>query len=203
MNLKKVKYPSRNIFDLTNQEIIRLVDFLINQSNLDRIVHSLYSERKSLTRDMIYRKIEVNHAFYDWAYAVIVTLKFSDLDKEVKTGFILANKGGGVSENELYELDFQISSIKGFFEPFQDVVLGMVYDQYQIDFDYSHLLIYIKEFYEFLETDLQMWNTNLAEDRYASNPQLVGLYQEQQRETYFIQELTEIGDKEKLIQLSK
>lgn len=203
MNLEKVKYHSRNIFDLTNQEIIRLVDFLINQSNLDRIAHSLYTERKSLSRDIIYRKIEVKHAFYDWAYAVVVTLKFSELDKEIKTGFILANKGGGIRENELYELDFQISSIKGFFEPFQDVVLGKVYDQYEIDFDYSHLLIHIKELYEFLDTDLRMWSAYLTVDKYANNPQLVNLYEKDQPDNYVVQELHKTQDKDRLAELSK
>lgn len=203
MNLEKVKYHSRNIFDLTNQEIIRLVDFFINQSNLDRIAHSLYSVRKSLSRDIIYRKIEVKHAFYDWAYAVVVTLKFSDLNKEVKTGFILANNGGGIRENELYELDFQISSIKGFFEPFQDVVLGMVYNQYEIDFDYSHLLIPIKELYEFLDTDLRMWSAYLTVDKYANNPQLVSLYQKDKPDNYVLQELHETHDEDRLAELSK
>jgi hypothetical protein len=50
--MEEKKYYSRDIFTLTNQEIIKLVDMILVNYNLDRIAHSLYQERPSLTRTL-------------------------------------------------------------------------------------------------------------------------------------------------------
>lgn len=203
--MEQIKYHSRNIFDLTNQELIRLVDFFINSSNLDRIAHSLYSETQSTSRRIEYRKIEIQYAYYESAYAVVISLRFTGLDRDVKTGFMMYSQGdAGENDNTRYELDFQIGSIKGFFEPFQDLVLRRgIHEEYGIEFDYSHLLVFTKELYTFLDTDLRMWSAYLAVDKYVSNPQLIGLYQQGQPESFVIEEVDIVNHPDRIKEISK
>ena len=192
------KYHSRSVFDLTNKEIIKLVDFLVDQNNVDRIAHYFYNESNSLSRDLTYRKIEVKHACYDWAYTVIVTLQFTQLNRSIKTGFILLNN---CVENEIGESDFQISSIDGFFRPIQPV-MDIDYSTLNVDFDYSHYLVYTKKLFSFLDNDLKMWSDRLTSDKYELNPQLMGLYQKDGQRSFIVEELTEISDNKRLLSLS-
>jgi len=192
------RYHSRSIFDLTNKEIIKLVDFLVDQNNLDRIAHYFSTESNTLSRNIIYRKIEVQHAYYDWAYAVIVSLQLFELERPIKTGFVLFHDS---VENEIAESDFQITSIEGFFRPYQSI-LNVDYAEYGIDFEYSNFLVYTKKLFRFLDNELKMWSDQLTSDKYELNPQLMGLYKKDGKDSFLVEELTKANDNKRLELLS-
>ncbi|MES2062559.1 MAG: hypothetical protein V4456_11605 [Bacteroidota bacterium] len=200
--MEAVKYYSRDIFTLTNEEIIKLVDMILVNYNLDRIAHSLYQERPSLSREINYRKIEAINGLYEFAYVIKVTLGFEDLGRKITTGFVLSNEGAP-GDNEIYEGDFYIGSVLGFYQPFEHVVhLNGTGKGFGIDFDYSHLIVYTKRLYQFFNDTLRLWSSNLSPDKYQYNQHLLDLGKENIQE-YVIEEVDNINQPERIAAISK
>jgi hypothetical protein len=200
--MEEKKYYSRDIFTLTNEEIVKLVDLVLVDYNLDRIVHSLYQERPSLNRTLVYRKIEAIYGYYEFAYVVKITLGFEDLDRKITTGFVLSNEGGP-RDNEIYDGDFSIGSVMGFYRPFQDIVhQSGTGNGFGIDFDYSHLIVYTKRLYHFFNETLRFWSSTLSLDKYQYNQQLLDLGKANMQD-FVIEEVDIVNHPERIALISK
>lgn len=200
--MEEKKYYSRDIFTLTNQEIIKLVDMILVNYNLDRIAHSLYQERPSLSRDINYRKIEVINGYYEFAYVVKIILGFEDLERKITTGFVLSNEGGP-GDNERYEGDFYIGSVMGFYRPFENIVHRAGTGKgFGIDFDYSHLIVYTKRLYQFFDESLKLWSSNLPLEKYQYNQQLLDLGKADMQD-FVIEEVDIVNHPERIALISQ
>jgi hypothetical protein len=200
--MEEKKYYSRDIFTLTNQEIIKLVDMILVNYNLDRIAHSLYQERPSLTRTLNYRKIEAIYGYYEFAYVVKITLGFEDLDRKITTGFVLSNEGGP-RDNEIYEGDFYIGSVFGFYQPFENIVHHNGTGKgFGIDFDYSHFIVYTKRLYQFFDETLKLWSGNLTPNKYQYNQQLLELGKANMQ-SFVIEEVDIVNHPERIALISQ
>ncbi|RZK70735.1 MAG: hypothetical protein EOO92_20900 [Pedobacter sp.] len=183
-------FRCRDIFSFSNQEIVDLVDFLFNDTNLDRLAGHLYEERPSLTRTFNYRKIEVCSSFYDWAYIVKLTYQFEGLDREVTTGFLIGMEGGPGDE-QMYSRDIYIQSVAGFFKTMEGYIWEKgVADDFAIEVDYSVFQVYVRKLQDFLNDTLKVWNDQLAEDKYQWNPQLKDMFKDNPVRSFIVDEVT-------------
>ena len=188
--METTKYYCRDIFSLSNQEIIKLVDFLFNDTNLDRLAGYLYDERPSLTRTFNYRKIEACSSYYDWAYIVKVTYQFEGLDREVSTGFLIGMEGGPGDE-QMYRRDIYIQSVAGFFKTMEGQIWEKgVADDFAIEVDFSVFQVYIRKLQDFLNDTLKVWNDQLAEEKYEWNPQLKEMFKDSPVRSFIVDEVT-------------
>lgn len=175
---------NREIYNLSNEEIIGLVDFLFSIHNLDRIAEYVYEERPDLTRNFTYRKIEVVFGLYEWSYIVRVTFGLEGLDRKITTGFYMQNNGE-------YEDDFSIQSVAGFFRPLEGVVFQPgVGQSFGIDIDFGVFQISVKQLYDYLNDTLQMWSSELPPEKYRKNPQIQGMLAKGAADCFTIEEIT-------------
>lgn len=168
----------RDIFSLTIHELVKLVDFIFDDVNLDRLAYYLFAERGTLKRSFEYRKIEVYPSFYDWAYIVKVTYKYENLNREVTTGFLLSSEGAPGDEL-LYKRDVTIQSVKGFFKTMEGIIWEKdVADHFGIEIDFSVFRVYVNKLVDFLTNELHLWSNQLPEVKYEWNPLLKDLLKE-------------------------
>ncbi|SDM84778.1 hypothetical protein [Pedobacter antarcticus] len=186
--MKTTKYYCRDIFSLSNQEIVKLVDFIYNDINLDRMAEYLLEEQALVTRSYNYRKIEVCSSYYDWAYIVKVTYSFKGLSREVTTGFLLAMEGGPSDEN-LYDRDCYIQSVAGFYKPLEGLIWEKgVADDFGIEVDFSVCQNYIKKLHDFLNDTIKLWSDQLTSDKYEWNPQLKSMFGDNAVRNFIVEE---------------
>ena len=170
--MEATKYYCRDIFSLSNEEIVKLVDFIFDDVNLDRLAHYLYAERPSLSRKINYRKIEVQSAHYDWAFVVKVTYGFEELERKVTTGFLVSMEGG-LGDDQLYQRDVYIQSVSGFYKTMEGIIWEKgIADDFNIDVDFSAFIFYIMKAYDFFKNTLKIWEGELDEAQYLLNPHL-------------------------------
>ncbi|SDH53687.1 hypothetical protein SAMN05421827_12836 [Pedobacter terrae] len=183
------KFSCRDIFSFSNQEIVNLVDFLFDDTNLDRLAGYLYEERPSTSRTFNYRKIEVCSSYYDWAYIVKVTYLFEGLEREVTTGFLIGMEGGP-GDDQIYSRDIYIQSVAGFFKTMEGQIWEKgVTDDFNIEVDFSVYLVYVGKLHTFLNNSLKVWNDQLPEDKYEWNPQLKNMFSDSPVRSFIIEEI--------------
>jgi hypothetical protein len=187
--MEKTNHYSRDVYSLSNEEIIKLVDFIFTDYNLDRIVHSLYIQERSLCSSLTYRKIEVVNSNYEWAYVIKVIFGFKGLDRKITTGFVLLNEGLPGDEN-LKESDIDIQGIAAFYGPFENVVdAKALIESFGIDIDFSILTLYIKRLYTFLDQELRIWNNDLPEEMYLRRPGIEAILQIGNPDSFTVEEV--------------
>lgn len=185
------RHYGRNIFSLSNQEIIALVDFIYDDVNLDRLAHCLYDERSLLTNSINYRKVEILSSYYEFAYAIKVSFGLTGLDRLVTSGFMLVMEGGPGDE-KFYQRDIYISSIKDFYRPYEGIVWQKgIADDFDIELDYSIFTVYHNKLNKFLHNTLNLWSDHLPDDKYSLNPQLQNLYKKGGILTFVVEEVRE------------
>lgn len=188
--MKTTKLHCRDIFTLSNHEITKLVDFIFDDTNLDRLAQHLYQERPSLSRACNYRKIEVLSSYYDWAFVIKVTYGFDELNRMVTTGFLLGMEGGPGDEY-LYERDVYLQSVAGFFQTMEGIIWEKsVADDFSIEVDFSAFFVYLRKLNYFLSNTLKIWSNQLTEDEYEWNPQLKDMFKENPTRNFIVQEIT-------------
>lgn len=183
------KFSCRDIFSFSNQEIVNLVDFLFDDTNLDRLAGYLYEERPSTSRTFNYRKIEVCSSYYDWAYIVKVTYLFEGLERVVTTGFLIGMEGGP-GDDQIYSRDIYIQSVAGFFKTMEGQIWEKgVTDDFNIEVDFSVYLVYVGKLHTFLNNTLKAWNDQLTEDKYEWNPQLKNMFSANPVRSFIVEEI--------------
>ncbi|MGQ7857102.1 hypothetical protein ACUN24_22925 [Pedobacter sp. WC2501] len=188
--METTKFYCRDIFSFSNKEIIKLVDFLFDETNLDRLTGYLYEERPSITRKFSYRKIEVCSSYYDWAYIVKVTYLLEGLDREVTTGFLIWTEGG-TSDEEIYSRDVYIQSVVGFFKTMEGQIWEKgVADDFGIEVDFSVYQVYARKLYGFLNCTLKVLSNKLTNDTYQWNTQLKDMFKEGLMRSFIVDETT-------------
>ena len=184
------RFYCRDIFSLSDQEIVKLVDFILDNKNLDRLAGYFHDERPMITTKNTYRKIEVYSAFYDWAYIVKVTYVLEGLDREVTTGFILGMEGGPGDEH-FYSRDIYIQSVKGFFSSMEGQIWEKgVADSFEIEVDFSIYQIYLGKFHDFMNNTLKIRSDQLEESKYEWNPRLKDMFKANSVNKYLVAETT-------------
>jgi hypothetical protein len=182
------KHYCRDIFSLSNQEIVKLVDFIFDDINLDRLAGYLYEERPSLTKNLRYRKIEVYSSFYDWAFIVKITYLFEELNREITTGFLIGMEGGP-GDDQIYNRDIYIQSVTGFYKTMEGYIWEKgVADDFGIEVDFSVFQVYVRKFQRFLNDTLNLWSDKLSQDNYEWNPQLKDLFEENTKRSFIVEE---------------
>lgn len=165
---------NRSCFSLSNEEIIKLVDFIFTDYNLDRAIQCFLDRYPEQNRTLHSRKIEIIRCPYDWAYIVKVTFFFKNTNDPITTGFIIASKNE-ISEESLNP-DFYIQSIASFFKPFINIVHEeTIVEQFEVDVDFSVFILYYDRLFTFLDKDLNFWSKDLADIKYLPNKQIKDL----------------------------
>lgn len=189
--METTKYYCRDIFSLSNQEIIALVNLVYDDANLDRLAHCLYAKRPSLTSTITYRKIEVLSSYYEFAYVVKVSFGLTSLDRIVTSGFMVCMEGSPGDET-LYERDVCLGSVKDFYRPYEGIVWETgIADNFGIELDYSIFTVYHKKLNNFLSSTLKIWNGHLPYQMYSFNPQLKSLYEKHGMPSFIVEEVRE------------
>jgi hypothetical protein len=161
----------RDVYSLTNEEIIGLVDFVFPNGggNMEMVMYN----RKAMKK-VNYRKIEIVPSLDDGSVFCRVTFGFSNEAKCLVTGFEL-----------LSNLDDYC------FNPLNKAYIGDAYfKKLGINFDFSAFNIEIRSLYKFLDNDLKMWGDEYPYyEQFPQNPQMMEVFNSKGLGSYIVQEV--------------
>ncbi|MES2062557.1 MAG: hypothetical protein V4456_11595 [Bacteroidota bacterium] len=161
----------RDVYSLTNEEIIGLVDFIFPDGggNMETVMYN----RKAM-KVVIYRKIEIVPSFDEGSIFCRVTFGFSDESKSLVTGFeLLSNLD-----------DYCFTSLS-------KAYIGDAYfKKLGINFDFSAFNIEIRALYKHLEDNLKMWGDEFAYyEQFPQNPEMMKVFNSKGLGSYIVQEV--------------
>lgn len=157
-------YYERDIYTLTNDEIVSLVDCLF--PNDGKFAEFLPSDN--------YRKVEVGFSKDDWYFICKVSFGVDKDHISHVTAFDIQNSGD--------EDDFYITSVSD-----NGLYKKEWIEKQGINLDFSTFYFGIKKLYDFFNETLKMWTEPLGEHK--KNPYLLKMVSPGPSESYIVQEV--------------